>query len=89
MPPRDSSAKDLVTRLSAGGRVVLPARFRRALGVKPGDELLMKLTDGHLRIQSREQARKRAQDFVARLVPKGVSLSAELIADRRREAARE
>lgn len=83
------SATHEITQLGAGGRIVLPARFRKSLGIKPGDELVLWLDDGQIRVYSRRQARRRAQDLVSRLVPRGTSLTEELIAERRREAARE
>ena len=69
--------------------MVLPSAFRRSLALKPGDQVVMVLEDGHIRLFSRRQARQRAQDLVARLVPKGVSLARELIRERRREASYE
>jgi AbrB family looped-hinge helix DNA binding protein len=89
MPNTHESATSEVARLAPGGRLVIPARFRKSLGIKPGDELVMVLEEGELRILSRQEARKRAQDLVCRLVPKHVSLVDELIAERREEAARE
>jgi AbrB family looped-hinge helix DNA binding protein len=73
-------------RLGAGGRLVIPARLRKALGLRPGSELLLAASDGELRVWSREQALRRAQEHVRRLVPPEVSLVDELIAGRRREA---
>lgn len=76
-------------RVGAAGRLVLPQRFCKSLGVKPGDEVVAVLEEGRVVIMSREQAWKSAQEIVRRYVPKGVSLADELIAERRREAARE
>lgn len=76
-------------RVGAAGRLVLPHRFRKSLGVKPGDEVVAVLEEGRVVIMSREQAWKSAQEIVRRYVPKGLSLADELIAERRREAARE
>ena len=78
-----------VTRLSAGGRVVIPAGYRRALGLQPGDEVVVSLNDGEVRLTTKQLARQRAQDYVCSLVASGVSLADELIRDREEEAARE
>ena len=78
-----------VTKVSAGGRVVIPAGFRKALGIKPGDEVWVEMEEGALKLMTTEAARKWAQDSVCRLVPPGVSLADELIRERREEAARE
>ena len=51
------------TSLASGGRVVIPAEYRRALGLRTGDELLLELMDGEVRILTRRQAVKRAQEF--------------------------
>jgi len=76
----------VATRLGAGGRVVIPARIRRALGLLPGAELVLSLREGELRIRSRQAARRWAQEQVCKLIPPGVSLVEELIRERRREA---
>ena len=77
------------TKLGEGGRVVIPAEYRRALGVGPGDELILVLEGEEVRILTRRQAIKRAQALVRRHIPRGRSLSEELCQERRAEAARE
>jgi AbrB family looped-hinge helix DNA binding protein len=76
-------------RIASGGRVVIPAEFRKALGVGIGDDMVMELTDGELRLRSFDAALKRVQEIVRKYVPAGVSLADELIRERREEAARE
>jgi AbrB family looped-hinge helix DNA binding protein len=76
-------------RIAPGGRVVIPAEFRKALGVGIGDDMVMELTDGELRLRSFDAALKRVQEIVRKYVPEGVSLADELIRERREEAARE
>lgn len=75
--------------LGAGGRVVIPAPMRAALGMKVGDKLVARVEGNELRIYTMEEAMRRAQAIVRSFVPEGVSLVDELIADRRREAAKE
>ena len=75
-------------KLGQSGRIVLPAKFRKSMDVKPGDDLILRLEDGELRIFTRRQAIKRAQGMLKHLAP-GRSLSEELIQERRAEAARE
>ncbi|HYL34290.1 MAG TPA: AbrB/MazE/SpoVT family DNA-binding domain-containing protein [Bryobacteraceae bacterium] len=74
------------TTVTDGGRIVIPAPYRRALGIKAGDEVLLRLENGEVRISSRAQARRRAQEYVRTLVPRNVSLVAELIKERRETA---
>jgi AbrB family looped-hinge helix DNA binding protein len=78
------------TRVNQQGRIVIPAECRAAAGLKPGDDLLIEAVgEGELRLLTRAQAIKEAQAIVARYVPKNRDLVAELIAERRAEAARE
>ena len=77
------------TKVGQGGRVVIPANYRKQLGIKPGDHVMMLLEDGEIRILTAKQAIKRAQALVRRYVPEGRMLSEELISQRREEAARE
>lgn len=74
--------------MSKDGRLVVPATFRKALGIKPGDEVVMVLEEGELRVLGTRQAIARAQSLVRRYVPEGRSLSQELIQERREEASR-
>ncbi len=76
-------------KIGPSGRVVIPAAFRKEMGLKAGDEVLMLLEDGEVTLSTRAQAIRRAQEIVRRHVPEGVSLSDELIAERRAEAKRE
>ncbi len=75
--------------VNAGGRIVIPAAYRRALGIKQGDEVILRLEDGEVRIITPAQAIRRAQALVRRYVPAGRSMADELIAERRVDAARE
>lgn len=83
-PPRQEWAQ-----VGPEGRVVIPAAYRRLLGVEGGGHVLMILEDGEIRLLGRDAAVRRAQEMVARYIPKGTNLSDELIAERRAEAARE
>lgn len=76
------------TTIREGGRLVIPAAYRKALGIKPGDEVLLTLEDGEIRVVSTRQAVARAQTLLRRYIPKGRSLSEELIKERREKAAR-
>jgi AbrB family looped-hinge helix DNA binding protein len=77
------------TKLGPGGRIVIPATQPKALGLKDGDELLLRIEDDELRIVGRDRAQRRLQEAVARRNRSGVLLSERLIAERRAEAARE
>jgi AbrB family looped-hinge helix DNA binding protein len=75
------------TRLNENGRIVIPAGFRKRLGISAGDQLVLWIADDELRIASLKRHVLRAQRLVRRHVKAGVSLVDELIAERR-EAAR-
>ena len=74
-------------RMGEGGRLVIPARYRKALGLEPGDEVVLALEDGEVRLMTPRRMVQRAQALVRRYVPKGRRLSEELLRERREEAA--
>ena len=59
------------------------------MGLKTGDEIVASLEDGEIRLATRKHKLLRAQALVRKFVNTGKSLSAELIKERRREAANE
>ena len=76
-------------KLNANGRVVIPAAVRKALDLRPGDELLMRVEDGELRLSTRRQALARVRRMVREYIPSDADLTESLIKDRREEAERE
>jgi AbrB family looped-hinge helix DNA binding protein len=72
-------------RIAEGGRIVIPAEYRQALGLQVGDEVILQLEKEELCIFSIDQAIKRAQELVNRYIPQDRSLADELIAERRSE----
>jgi len=77
------------TRVNENGRVVIPASFRKALGIDVGDEVVLRIEDNELRILTLKQRIERAQRLVRQHVKPGTSLVDELIAERREAAKRE
>jgi len=77
------------TKVTEGGRVVIPAELRRQLGLQLGSDVILDIADGELRIRSVQQAIQHAQALVRRHVRPGASLSDELIRERREAADRE
>lgn len=77
------------SKVDSAGRIVVPAEMRRELGLQPGSEVMVRFQDGEIRVTTRKEALRRAQDLVCALVPKNVSLADELIAERRAEARRD
>ncbi len=70
-------------KLGKDGRLVIPAPYRKALGIEPGDNVMLVLGDGELRMMSTSGAVKRAQSLVRQYVGAGRRLSEELIRERR------
>ena len=94
MPAADGEAEGSLpvlvrTAIGPGGRVVIPAAYRKALEVEEGDYIVMQMDGDELRVVNDEKEFERARAVLAKYVPEGVSLVDELIADRRREAAAE
>ena len=74
-------------RVNENGRIVIPASFRKALGINIGDEVVLRMEDDELRITTLKRRVERAQRLVRKHAKRGTSLVDELIAERR-EAAR-
>ena len=81
--------REFKTKMGQSGRVVIPGEYRRKLGLRSGDEIILHLDDEGLHLYTPAQAVARAQALVRRYVPEGRSLSDELISERREEAVRE
>lgn len=76
-------------KIGVGGRIVIPSRYRKSIGVEVGDELILILDDEGMRLLTPRQAVKQAQDLVRRYIPAGKSLADELVEERRKAAERE
>jgi AbrB family looped-hinge helix DNA binding protein len=85
--PRKKRHEDNVI-VGEQGRIVIPARLRRELGLKPGDELMARVKDGQLVLEELDHAVERVQGKFQE-ISQGRSLVDELIAERRREARKE
>jgi AbrB family looped-hinge helix DNA binding protein len=83
------SSTENLARINENGRVVIPASFRRALGIKSGDTIVLRIENDELRITTLRQRLAKAQRLVRKHVPPTVSLVDELIAERREAAKRE
>lgn len=77
-----------MTTIGEGGRVVVPARYRKALGLKTGDQVILALEEGEVRLFTPTRGAERARALVRRYVPKDKNLADELLAERREEIGR-
>ena len=78
-----------LAKLGENGRVVIPAPFRKALGLRAGDEVLLELGDDEVRVLPANAAVARAQRLVRKYIAPDVKLVDDLIADRRKDSERE
>ena len=72
-----------------GGKLIIPASFRRKLGIDTGDTVVVELGEDGLHVRSLSSAVRLAQEIIREFAPDDVSLADELIAERRVEAERE
>lgn len=76
-------------RVIGGGKLVIPASFRRELGIDVGDTVVVEMADGELHIRSLSASVRRAQGIIREFVPEGIGLVDQLLEDRRKQAGSE
>jgi len=75
----------VTTRINQNGRIVIPFRIRRAMGIEPGDSVTMTFEDGLLRIEPHKARIKRIQAEMKKFARSGASASEQLVSERREE----
>lgn len=76
-------------RMDSAGRIVVPSKFRKAIGVESGNELIVTLEGDILKVRTVESALKNARALLRKRIGPGRSLADELIEERRKEARRD
>lgn len=76
-------------KVKPDGSLPLPPELVELLNAEPGRRVFVEIGDDRLTMMSAEAALEEARAIVRKYIPAGVSLSDELIAERRAEAARE
>jgi len=76
-------------RVADGGRIVIPAEVRERLGMEIGSDLVLTVEADHATLLNAKSARRKAREKVRRYVPSAVSLSKELMNERKAESRRE
>ncbi|MBB4000819.1 AbrB/MazE/SpoVT family DNA-binding domain-containing protein [Aureimonas pseudogalii] len=76
-------------KIVEGGRVILPAVFRKSMGLQKGDTVLIELHGEEIRIRPARSALRRLQEKLRDYAPEAGSVADELIAERRQEATKE
>jgi len=79
----------VTTKVTQGGRIVIPAEMRKQLGIEIGENVNLEYDEGFLKITTRKAVLRRLQENLRKHIPEGVSLVDELIAERRKEAENE
>ena len=75
-------------RLQDGGRLVIPADYRKAMGLATGEDVVLRMQNNELLIYPAREALTRARQLV-RKYSKNKHMVDDLIAERRREAKSE
>lgn len=86
---RPGSSEPAKTALDESGRIRLPERILEAWDASPGEELLVRLEGGELRVFTRRAGLRLARDILRKHEGRAEGMADELIAERRREAGRD
>jgi AbrB family looped-hinge helix DNA binding protein len=74
------------TKIGEGGRLVIPAAYRKALDLHPGDELIIRIENGELRLFRQSQALERIRAAVRKKLTRKVSHVDEFLEERKRDS---
>lgn len=77
------------TKMGKNGRIVIPVEMRREFDMAEGESIRLTANENGVLVSTPRVALRRLQERYKKLVPEGVSLVDELIADRRKEAENE
>ena len=78
-----------ILKLGEGRRVAVPAELCQRYGMEPGDPIVLEPSDAGIVMRPLDAVIREVQAYFADAAPPGVSLSEELLHDRREEAKRE
>ena len=85
---RISSVGPVRATVGEGGRLVIPAEMRKVMGVKSGDTLILKVSEGELTAVSQLVSIRKIQERLAPYKRPGENEVDEFLADRRDEQRR-
>ncbi|MGA8195758.1 MAG: MraZ N-terminal domain-containing protein [Acetobacteraceae bacterium] len=83
------SQKNLPVRMARNGRLSVPAKFRKALGLEDGGMVVLSLQDGEVRIRPIGVVLAEVQAMVAPYLKASGDSVEQFLADKRAEVARE
>jgi bifunctional DNA-binding transcriptional regulator/antitoxin component of YhaV-PrlF toxin-antitoxin module len=76
-------------KLDSSGRLLIPSEARERHQMSAGDTVVIVDDGSGLRVKTRDEVIADAQAYFAKLVPRGVLLSEEVLQDRRSEIERD
>ena len=79
----------LRTKMGKGGRLIIPATYRHALHLEVGEDIILHMEKGELRLRSLKQAIHCAQETVKKANANGDSLTETLFQLRQEETPHE
>jgi len=77
------------TKVSEGGRIVIPAKIREALDIRIGENVMLEVVENELRVNTSREALRRLQKLVRQHVPADRSIVDEFLREKREEAKRD
>jgi AbrB family looped-hinge helix DNA binding protein len=83
------SQKNVPVRMAANGRLSVPARLRKALGLEAGGVVVLTLQEGEIRIRPIRTVLNEVQAMVAPYLKSSGDTVEQFLADKRAEVARE
>jgi AbrB family looped-hinge helix DNA binding protein len=79
----------LKSKVSKGGKLSIPAKYKKTLNIKDGSEVIFSIKDGEMTITPINLALERARKTLRKYVHEDTHLVDELIKERRKEAENE
>jgi AbrB family looped-hinge helix DNA binding protein len=70
------------TKIDRTGRILIPLKVRRELGLTENTDLILRVENGELRMHTRETALRRARQRLKKLKKPGESVVDEFLAER-------
>lgn len=81
--------KEVRVQVDQHGRLLFPAKIRKKCKIEPGNVFIIRVIEDEIKLISLDKAVENAQNIMSKYIPKGTSLSEELIETRKEEVARE
>ena len=72
--------------IAPGGRLIIPAAFRKKMDLAVGDEVILKFTHDMIQVFNVHHAVQHAQNLVKQYNPKRKSIVSELLQERKAES---